>query len=378
MESFQPYLLMFGFVGVLAGFVAFVHGLGAYRREAVVGSIATSTVDGLAAGEIRLFGTVKPLAVTLVSALQSATCVWYHSRITEGGDSERVILDEQRGIDFLVEDATGSVRVVPRGLRARIDAAFNESTNMVGEDPIGLNRRVGSGSMVVADDDREAAIADLLTVRPPTRDPDDTTVNTTLGFAGFGMGFGTKLRMGGHARRHYTEQRIVPGDKITIVGQARPYSEVDPIGPDATADLDPTTFDDPMLVSELEEARASGALAGSAREAWGNAAIPGFGIGKPTVRPVLEAGATPEGPVESEAAPPRPTTANDPKPASLDAPSPETLVIANSDSTPLTVYAGTPSEAVAFDRDAFYRGLAGGALAVVSAVAIAATWTGAF
>ncbi len=311
MEPFQPYLLMFGFVGVLAGFVAFVHGLGAYRREAVVGSIATSTVDGLAAGEIRLFGTVKPLAVTLVSALQSATCVWYHSRITEGGDSDRVILDEQRGIDFLVEDATGSVRVVPRGLRARIDAAFNESTNMVGEDPIGLNRRVGSGSMVVADDDREAAIADLLTVRPPTRDPDDSTVNTTLGFAGFGMGFGTKLRMGGHARRHYTEERIAPGDKITIVGQARPYSEVDPIGPDATADLDPTTFGDPMLVSELEEARASGALAGSAREAWGNAAIPGFGIGKPTERPVLEAGATPEGPVESEAAPPRPTTAID-------------------------------------------------------------------
>src|SRR3954453_8488184 len=213
MDSIQPYLLMLGFVGVLGGFVAFVHGLGAYRREAVVGSIATSTVDGLAAGEIRLSGTVKPLAVTLVSALQSATCVWYHSKVTEGGDSERVILDEQRGIDFYLEDTTGSVRVVPRGLRARIDPAFNESTDMLGEDPVGLNRRVGAGSMMVGAAGRQAAIADLLTVRPPTRDPDGTTMSTTLGFAGFGMGFGTRLRTGGHARRHYTEERIAPGDR---------------------------------------------------------------------------------------------------------------------------------------------------------------------
>src|SRR3954453_11890671 len=176
MDSIQPYLLMLGFVGVLGGFVAFVHGLGAYRREAVVGSIATSTVDGLAAGEIRLSGTVRPLAVTLVSALQSVTCVWYHSKITEGGDSERVVLDEQRGIDFLLEDPTGSVRVVPRGMRARIDPAFNEPTDMLGEDPIGLSRRIGAASMAVGVLDRDAAIAELLTVRPPSRDPDDATM----------------------------------------------------------------------------------------------------------------------------------------------------------------------------------------------------------
>jgi hypothetical protein len=382
MESIQPYLVMLGVVGVICGFVAFVNGLGAYRRESVVGSIASSTVDGLAAGEVRLSGTVKPLAVTLVSALQSATCVWYHSKITEGGDNEHVLLDEQRGIDFMLEDETGSVRVVPHGLHARIDPAFNESTDMLGVDPAGLNRRSGAGSMVVAGADREAAIADLLTVRPPTRDPDDSTLSTTLGFAGFGMGFGTKLRTPGHARRHYTEERIAPGDRITVVGQARPYSEVDPIGQEATADLDPTTFDDPTLVSELEEARATGALADSAREAWGNAAIPGFGIGQPTERPVLDAGATPEEPVPgsdgaSDGAS-DPGAKREPKPPTLDAPPPDTLVIATSDSTPLTVYEGTPKEAVAFDRDAFYRGLAGGALAVVSAVAIAATWTGGF
>jgi hypothetical protein len=384
MEWIQPYLLMLGIAGMLAGFVAFVHGLGAYRREAVVGSIATSSVDGLAAGEIRLTGTVKPLAVTLVSALQSATCVWYHSKITEGGDPGRVLLDEQRSIDFLLDDGTGSVRVVPRGLRARIDPAFNESTDVLGVDPIGVDRREGAGSMVAGQADHDAAVADLLTVRPPAHDLDDQTVNATLGFAGFGMGFGTRVRSPGHARRHYIEERIAPGDRITIVGQARPYSEVDPIGPDATADLDPTTFDDPTLVSELEEARATGALAGSAREAWGNAAIPGFGIGKPTERPVLEAGATPEEPVTSQADAAQAAHAahapgkDEATPATLDAPPPETLVIATSDSTPLTVYAGTPTEAVAFDRDAFYRGLAGGALAIVCAVAIAATWTGGF
>jgi hypothetical protein len=381
MVPFQPYLLALGIVGVIGGVIAFLHGLGAYRREAIVASIATSSVDGLAAGEVRLSGTVQALGVTLVSALQSAPCVWYHARVVDGNQSENVLLDEQRGVEFLLKDDTGIVRVVPRDLHAEVDPVFDASTDLLGDDPIGLDRRSGPSSMVAPEIDRQAAINALLTVRPAMANSmDDTSLHSTLGFGGFGMGFNTKLHTLTRGRRHYVEQRISPGDRVTIIGTARPYGEVDPIGPEATATLDPTTFDDPTLAADMEEARATGALADTARQAWGNAAIPGFGIGHPTELPVLDANAAPEVPdvaIRSASAMPNPPNPVDSpvNPANpLAEPTPETLVIAGADSTPLTVYAGSPEEATAFDRDAFYRGLCGAALAIAAACAVAATW----
>ena len=72
-----------------------------------------------------------------------------------------------------------------------------------------------------------------------------------------------------------------PGDPVTIVGRALPFSDLaDPTGADidVASDVD---ADDPEVAADLAEARASGALVDDPAAAWGNAAIPGFGIGRP-------------------------------------------------------------------------------------------------
>ncbi len=358
MGELLPYAAGLAVMGFVVGVALLVQGLIAYRREAVVSAIATSTADALAAGEVRLTGTVEPLAMTLVSPLQSRPCVWYHGTIVEGqGRSEHTVLDETRGLDFALRDATGKVRVVPAHLHAELEPAFDASTDMFGSEPPGLDRRTGPSSEALPAD-RQAAVADLLTVKPAVGEP--------MSQAG---SLGGMLGAPGSGRRHYTEYRIEPGEQVTVVGFARPYSEIDPTPPDAVGQTDPSAIDDPVVAADLAQARARGTLARSAREAWGNAAIPGFGIGRPVEKPVLDPGVrAPE--------PPDPATVRRAKEA-FDVP-PETLVITTDPSRQLTVYAGSPAAATSFDRSAYLRGLAGGALAIVSVLVLAVAAKGGF
>lgn len=340
-----------------AGIGLLARGLVAYRRGAVVSSIASSHTNSLAAGEVRLSGTVEALASTLVSPLQSQPCVWYHSRVVQKGDSNQVLLDEQRAVEFQIRDDSGTARVIPRGARFQLAPTFDATTDLFGAEPPELNRRVGAASMAVPDYDRDVAIADLLTVRPPSHDMD--TDGAPL------------LRPGMHRLgrdgRHYTESRLAPGTKVTLVGFARPFGELDPFGAEAAAAMDPVASDDPAIAAELAEARESGTLALSAREAWGNAAIPGFGIGRPVERPTLDADAAT--PLPADAAQVARSTRIFEIPA-------ETLVIASGPSRPLTIYEGTPSVAWTYDRSSFYRGLAGGGLAAACALLVAVTVNG--
>ena len=225
MGHIQPQLFAVGLVGLVFGVGLLVRGLAAYRRGAVVSSIATSHVTSIAAGEVRLTGTVEGLAATLVSALQSAPCVWYHSRVVERDNDDKVLLDEQRAVDFLLRDDTGTIRVVPRGARYEVRPAFDASADLLGGEPSGLNRRTGATSLAVPEYDREAAIAELLTVHQPAHDFTDVRP-TVLPIGLRGMGGG---------RRHYTEFRLAPGDRVTLVGFARPFGELDPLGASATA-----------------------------------------------------------------------------------------------------------------------------------------------
>ncbi len=93
--------------------------------------------------------------------------------------------------------------------------------------------------------------------------------------------------------RTYRETRLEPGDAVTIVGRALPFSDLsDPDG----ADIGPRvrrSSDDPEIAADLAEARATGHLADDPAEAWGNAAIPGFGIGRPVAAPDLDPAANP-------------------------------------------------------------------------------------
>jgi hypothetical protein len=197
--------------------------------------------------------------------------------------------------------------------------------------------------------DTQAAIASLLTVHPPV-EPD---------VGGSGGGGGSLGPATG--RRHYEERRLTPGDVVTIVGSAVPFGD---LGDPADADRDDPTLalDDPEVARNVEEARDAGLLKGSAAEAWGNAAIPGFGIGRPTRAPDLDPEAQPmplAAGTEAAAAA-----------ATFDI-APGELVIASRPGSPLVVRSGSPDVAVARDQAALVWGLAGAALAIASALVLA-------
>jgi hypothetical protein len=126
--------------------------------------------------------------------------------------------------------------------------------------------------------------------------------------------------------------------------------------------------DDPEVAADLAAARAAGALADDPEDAWGNAAIPGFGIGRPVVAPSLDAAAHPLPLADPDAAARADRTFRI---------APETLVLAASDEVPLLIAYGQPGSVVGRSRDRFVVGLLGAILAIGSAMLLAVSLTGA-
>jgi hypothetical protein len=169
-----------------------------------------------------------------------------------------------------------------------------------------------------------------------------------------GAGFGT-------ARRDYEERRLEPGDVVTILGSALPFGDLaDPVSADRFAPS--LALDDPEVALNIAEARAAGLLRGTPEEAWGNAAIPGFGIGRPTRPPELDPDA--DRPALADA------TAAAAAEARFEIP-PGELVVAAAPDHPLVIVAGTPGEAHARESGRVVLGMAGAGLAIASAVALA-------
>ncbi len=346
MINADPSLLGLCLAGIGVGLLLLWRGFGGYRAAPRIGDTSTSRIATLAAGEVRISGVVERAEVTLVSPLQSRDCVWYRSRIRSSGRDEQELFAEERGIGFRVRDASASIRVFPRG--ARIDAPdrFAEHTGPLGDEPPGLALRSGSPwAQPVAD--REAAIAALLTVRVPDPDPE---------LSGLGGG---SFEDGG---RRYEEARLEEGDVITVVGTALPFGHLeDPSGADRLDRYgDPLAgLEDPEVAAEVAEARAAGTLL-TPEEAWGNAAIPGFGIGRPVRAPELD---------EGVAAPVLATPEEAARIEQVFDLEPDLLVVAAAPDSPLLIATGTPGEAVAREEGRFLVGLLGAVLAIGSAVA---------
>jgi hypothetical protein len=347
----DPWLLFAVLAGLVGGLVLLGRGLLAYRRKARVRSVATSRLDALAAGEVRITGTVEPLAMTLVSPLQSAPCVWYRASITDSGDEDRTVLDEERSVAFLVRDERGEVRVVPRDAEWEVDPVFDESADADGESPPGLLRNHGPSTRSSAPLDREAAIAELLTVRAPRGADED-------GFRAFGMVVDAAGRRSG--TRRYREARIEPGTLVTVIGQAVPAGDLDQDDPMSIFAAAPPV--DPAIAADLAEAREAGILAPDAETAWGNAAIAGFGIERPVREPELDPAAT---------SPSLATPAEVERSEANFEPPPESLVVTGATGTPMLVYAGPPTAAESSHDDEFAMGLAGAMLSVACAAVLA-------
>jgi hypothetical protein len=347
------FLLAVCLLGVAAGTYLLWRGMGGYRTAVTLGDTATSSITSLAAGEVRITGTIEVAEMTLVSPLQSVPCVWYRARVKSSGDDDRELFAEERAIGFRVKDADGSIRVFPAGARIAAGRRFDGQTSFMGDPPAGLNPRIGSafgpapGPDAETPEGREAAVAALLTVRLPSAE--DPVIDAGGDPAGVGR------------QRDYEESRLEPGDLVTIVGTALPFGHLpDPFGADRMDRAgDPLTgLDDPEVAAEVAEARAAGTLL-TPEEAWGNAAIPGFGIGRPVREPELDPEA--DRPVLAPQQEAQEATAR------FDI-APDTLVIAAAEDSPLLIVEGAPEAAVAREQGRFLLGLLGAMLAIASAI----------
>ncbi len=349
-----PQVAVLAGFGIAVGLWLLVRGMGGFRTATRIGDTSTSAIASLAAGEVRVSGVVEPADVTLISPLQSAPCVYYRSTIRGDDDMTAATADlsEERAVGFRVRDAGGDIRVFPRGARWDAPVRFRDRTGSFGDEPPGLAIRTGS-AVATAEPDREAAIAALLSLRPVAPD-----------------GIHPLLRTSAHrGGRRYEEARLEVGDAVTVVGRAMPFSDLaDPAEADVAlgSDLAP---DDPEVTANIAEARAAGILLADPDEAWGNAAIPGFGIGRPTREPELDPAAH------------RPALATSDEAAHVERTftiAPETLVIAAAPDVPLLIVHGAPGAAVERHQDRFITGLLGAVIAIVSAIVLAITLGGGF
>lgn len=345
--------------GLVAGLVAFSRGLMAYRRGLRITGISSSPIASIAAGEVRVSGIVEPDAVTLVSPLQSEACVYFRASVVESaGRESRTVFSDERAVGFRVRDASGSIRIFPQGARWEVPADLDDGGGMLGGTPAGL--RINSGPTIadVPGTDRESQVRELLTVHDPG------AIDPMGPGAASGLSLGI---MGGMdaagARRRYVEARIGLGDAVTVIGWAVPFGTLDdPNAADAYGGVDAAIANDPTIAADLAAAREAGLLAASPEEAWGNAAIPGFGIGRPVSTPDLDPGATPLPLADAEQA----RTAA----SRFEIPD-EELVVAVTPGQPLAVFDGEPGVAAGREQTRFLTGLGGAVLAIVSAIALA-------
>jgi hypothetical protein len=335
--------------GFIGGLALLARGMGGYRTASRIADTSTSRIGSIAAGEARISGVIEPAELILVSVLQSVPCVYYRSTIRDDDDDLGDI--EERAVGFRLRDATGTIRIFPRGARIDAPTRFEDRTGTMGDEPTGLTMRIGE-SLRVGEPDRDAAIAELLRVRDP-------------GPARLGPFHAER-----HGGRRYREARLEPGDAITVVGRALPFGDLaDPAGADVGTGADAVDGSDPEVAADLATARASGSLATDPEDAWGNAAIPGFGIGRPVRTAEIDPAANPlplAGPDES---------ARIERTFEID---PETLVVAASDEVPLLVAYGTPDAASGRQQDRFLLGLVGAVVSVVSAMVFAVMLGGGF
>ncbi len=356
MDGALPYVAFAAVAGLVGGLLLLVRGIGGHRDATRIGDTATSRIATLAAGEVQVSGVIEAAELTLVSPLQSATCIYYDASVDADGDGPGLGAEfhEQRAVGFRVRDASGDIRVFPNGARWDAPTILDGSTDLMGDEPAGLALRTGS-AVAAAGLDREAAIAALLSIRPAT--------------ASGGLGMLTASRAtfgGGVSRRRYREALLVPGDAITVIGRALPFSDLaDPTEADVAVGSG-IAADDPEVSGDIAEARAAGLLEDTPEAAWGNAAIPGFGIGRPVRTPDLDptASVLPLATASEAATAERRFTI-----------APDALVLASAPDLPLLIAHGTPAAAVGRREDRFLLGLLGAIVAIGSAVVLAALAT---
>ena len=360
-SEWAPQGIVLALVGMGVGLWLLARGLAGYREATRIGDTATSRIASIAAGEVQVSGVIEPAELTLVSPLRSAPCVYYRATVDDaddGIDLTPALADlsadfhEERAVGFRVRDASGDLRVFPRGARWDAPTTLDDTTGLMGDEPPALRIRTGP-ALAATGLGRDAAITALLAAHDQSRSFDPLAI---LG------GSAHRSLSSGDRRRRYREAILAPGDAITIIGRAIPFGDLaDPAEADIATGSE-LASDDPEVTGDIAEAREAGLLEATPEEAWGNAAIPGFGIGQPVRTPELDPAADPL-PIAA------PTAAADAERRFTIAP--ESLVLASAPGTPLLIAFGVPTAAVDRQQGRFLLGLLGAILAIASAMALA-------
>jgi hypothetical protein len=358
--TLDPQLFVVAGGGLIAGLGLLARGLGGYRQASLISDTAASRIASIAVGEVLVSGLVEAAELTLVSPLQSVECVFYRSRIEEAeGESMGPAFREERAVGFRIRDDSGSLRVFPRGARFDVPLDFDEKTGSLGDDPPGLRMRAGATYAPTLD--RDAQIAALLTVHAPAG-ASPSAGDSDGGWQGFAADRLMAGPLGRSSSRQYREARVEIGDIVTVVGLALPFDQLtDPTGADELASMDPLT-DDPEIAADIAVARAAGTLDTDPEDAWGNAAIPGFGIGRPVRAPELD---------DAAIDPPLASAADATRFERTFEIGPGALILAASDTVPLIIAAGPPAAIAGRGQRRFLVGLLGAVLAIASAMAMA-------
>ena len=364
-----PQVAFLALVGLAVGLWLLARGMAGYRDATRIGDTATSRIATLAAGEVQISGVIEPAELTLVSPLRSATCVYYRASIADAEDGPDIAdaltafegndFREERAVGFRVRDDTGDIRIFPRGARWDAPMVLDDRTGFMGEEPPGVRIRTGA-AVAGTGLGREAAVAALLA--SPAAPSEFRALSILAGSA-------SGLSRTSDRRRRYRESILAPGDTVTIIGRAMPFADLsDPTEADVAFGSDLAT-DDPEVLGDIAEAREAGLLEATPEEAWGNAAIPGFGIGQPVRPPELD---------PSAAALPIATATEAAAAERRFAIAPETLVLASAPDMPLLVAHGIPIVAVERQQGRFLVGLLGAVLAIGSVVALGLMLSGTF
>ena len=148
-----PQGVLLALLGLGLGLWLLARGLADYRLATRIGDTSTSRIATLAAGEVQVSGVIEPAELTLVSPLQSTTCVYYRATIDGADDGPDIGPDlgelgaeflEERAVGFRVRDPSGDIRVFPRGARWDAPTTLDDSTGLMGDEPPGLRIRTGS------------------------------------------------------------------------------------------------------------------------------------------------------------------------------------------------------------------------------------------
>ena len=230
-----------GVVGIAGGLVLMVRGMDDYRSSLRVADTSTSSIASIAAGEVRISGTIEMAETTLVSPIERVPCVYFRTTVEEGRTplSSGHRSTEERSIGFRVRDATGSIRVFPHG--ARVDAPEKPPSFEAfrGTDPAPADAAQDGAAAVDPEGPGalENAVEDAMVIASAV--PSRTAWTSTPGMDG---------------SQRYHEIRLEIGDPVTIVGRALPFGDLpDPTAADAGSGSDPV-LDDPEIAADIAAA----------------------------------------------------------------------------------------------------------------------------